>query len=140
MRAIRRRDTKPERRLRSLLHARGLRYRIDHPVRTERYPRPIRPDIAFTRARVAVFWDGCYWHGCDDPECGNGPRPNIKNGHYWLPKIAGNRDRDDRQTDALKADGWLVLRFWGHELPEQAARMVERVVRGQAATGSAIRS
>lgn len=95
MRAIRRRDTQPELRLRSLLHAVGLRFRVDLPIRVDGYPRPIRPDIVFTRLRVAVFWDGCYWHGCADPACGNGPRPDIRNGHYWLPKIAANRPIED---------------------------------------------
>jgi DNA mismatch endonuclease (patch repair protein) len=129
MRAIRRRDTKPELRLRSLLHARGLRFRVDHPIRVAGYPRPIRPDVAFTKARVAVFWDGCYWHGCDDSGCRDRPRPTIKNGEYWLPKIANNRDRDGRQTSALEADGWIVLRFWGHESPDESAELVERTVR-----------
>ena len=121
MRAIRRRDTKPERELRSLLHAGGLRFRVDRPLRVEGYPRLIRPDIVFPRARLAIFWDGCFWHGCD---CEHGPRPNIRNGSYWLPKIAGNRERDEKQTAALEAAGWRVLRFWGHEDPAAAATAV----------------
>lgn len=129
MRAIRRRDTLPERRLRSLLHAEGLRFRVDAPLRVEGYPRPIRPDVVFSRARVAVFWDGCYWHGCQDPGCGHGPRANIRNGHYWLPKIAGNRERDTRQTAALRAAGWTVMRFWGHEDPRDAAAAVQAAYR-----------
>lgn len=88
MRAIRRRDTRPELRLRSLLHRSGLRFRVDLPVRVDSYQRPIRPDVVFTAARVAVFWDGCFFHGCEDPACRYGPRPSIKNGDYWLPKIA----------------------------------------------------
>lgn len=124
MRAIRRRDTEPELRLRSLLHAAGLRFRVDLPVRVEGYPRPIRPDVAFTRAVLAVFWDGCYWHGDPTPGCPDAPRPGIRNGHYWLPKIAGNRERDARQTAALEAAGWRVMRFWGHERPEEAAHRI----------------
>ncbi len=127
MRAIRRRDTKPELRLRSLLHGRGYRYRVDLPVRVPGYPRQIRPDVAFTRVRLAVFLDGCFWHGCD---CADGPRPTIKNGSYWLPKIAANRARDARQTNALVAAGWRVLRFWGHESAEAAAARVEAELRG----------
>ncbi len=124
MRAIRRRDTKPELRVRSLLHLAGLRFRVDLPVRVEGYPRPIRPDVAFTRARLAVFWDGCYWHGDPTPGCPDAPRQNIRNGHYWLPKIAANRERDIRQTAALEQAGWRVLRFWGHEHPEAAAERI----------------
>lgn len=129
MRAIRRRDTQPELRLRSLLHGVGLRFRVDLPIRVDGYPRPIRPDIVFTRLRVAVFWDGCYWHGCADPACGNGPRPGIRNGHYWLPKIAANRERDARQSAALKWAQWRVLRFWGHEDLGHAADEVRAVLR-----------
>jgi DNA mismatch endonuclease, patch repair protein len=124
MRAIRRRDTKPELLLRSLLHRAGLRFRVDLPVRVDGYDRPIRPDVAFPRARLAVFWDGCYWHGCTQPGCRDAPRASIRNGHYWLPKISGNRERDGRQTAALQAAGWRVMRFWGHQRPEDAALAV----------------
>jgi DNA mismatch endonuclease (patch repair protein) len=130
MRAIRRRDTQPELLLRSLLHRSGVRFRVDLPVRIGGYPRPIRPDIAFTAARLAVFWDGCFFHGCDDPHCAYGPRPGIKNGYYWLPKIAANRERDARQTAALEAAGWRVLRFWGHEQAETAAAAVRDALSG----------
>jgi DNA mismatch endonuclease (patch repair protein) len=121
MRANRRRDTRPELRLRSLLHARGLRFRVDFPLRVDGYPRPIRPDVVFTRARVVVEWNGCFWHGCTDPGCGDGPRPSVRNGDYWLPKIAGNRERDARKAAALAAAGWLVMSFWGHDDSERAA-------------------
>jgi len=119
MAAIRRRDTKPERAIRSLLHARGLRFRVDRPVRIDGL-RPIRPDIVFVRARVAVFCDGCFWHGC--PE--HGQRPAGRNAHYWTPKIAGNRERDARHTAALSAAGWRVLRFWEHEDPGDVAETI----------------
>lgn len=124
MRANRRRDTEPERVLRSRLHAAGLRFRVDHPVRVEGYPRPVRPDVVFTRAKIAVFYDGCWWHGCTTLGCPDAPRPSVKNGDYWLPKINGNRDRDRRQTAALEAAGWTVLRFWGHEDMATAATAV----------------
>jgi DNA mismatch endonuclease (patch repair protein) len=110
MSAIRRRDTQFELEVRSLLHAAGLRFRVDLPIRLEGM-RPIRPDVVFTRRRVAVFCDGCFWHGC--PE--HGQRPNVRNGHYWTPKIEGNRERDARHTAALESAGWTVLRFWEHE-------------------------
>ena len=121
MAAIRRRDTAFERKVRSLLYAAGLRYRVDYPIRVE-WPRPIRPDIVFTRQRVAVFCDGCFWHGC--PE--HGRRPNIQNGSYWTPKITGNVERDRAHTAALEAAGWTVLRFWEHEQPDAIAAEIER--------------
>src|SRR5688572_13651957 len=77
MRANRRRDTGPERRLRSALHAAGLRYRVDHPLRVGTL-RPFRPDIVFTRARVAVWVDGCFWHGCPDHHAASKTNPD-----YW---------------------------------------------------------
>jgi DNA mismatch endonuclease, patch repair protein len=119
MRANRRRDTKPERRIRSALHSAGLRFRVDLPVRTA-HPRLIRPDIVFTRARLAVFVDGCFWHGCP----AHGQRPSIHNGAYWTPKIAGNAERDQVQTRALDKAGWTVLRFWEHEPPEEVAQQI----------------
>lgn len=124
MAAIRRRDTGPERAIRSLLHARGLRFRVDHPIRIPGF-RLIRPDIVFPKRQIAIFIDGCFWHGC--PE--HGKRPEIRNGHYWTPKIAGNVERDQRHTAALEAAGWMVLRFWAHEPAVQVTAVVERHVR-----------
>lgn len=108
MAAIRRRDTKPEVRLRSALHRLGYRFRKDHPIRVE--GKLIRPDIAFTRRRVAVFVDGCFWHCC--PE--HGRKPSV-NGEYWSPKLEGNVRRDQDQTASLASAGWTVMRFWEHE-------------------------
>ncbi len=102
-------DSLPERRLRSALHAAGLRYRVDLPIRVPGR-RPIRPDIVFTRRRVAVFIDGCFWHGC--PEHGSSPR---RNSDYWSAKLEVNRRRDIEQTAALADAGWLVVRLWEHE-------------------------
>jgi DNA mismatch endonuclease (patch repair protein) len=127
MRAIRRRDTKFEVAVRSLLHAMGLRFRVDLPIRLEGF-RPIRPDIVFTGRRVAVFCDGCFWHGC--PE--HGQRPSIRNGYYWTPKIAGNRDRDRLHAGALEDAGWAVLRFWEHEDELAVSGVIEREVRARA--------
>jgi DNA mismatch endonuclease (patch repair protein) len=118
MRANRRKDTGPERQVRGLLHARGLRYRVDLPIKLGS-PRPIRPDIVFTRARLAIFIDGCFWHGCPDHK--GRPRTNA---HYWGPKLDGNAARDRQQTDALNEAGWLVLRFWEHEDPLTVARAI----------------
>jgi DNA mismatch endonuclease (patch repair protein) len=128
MRANRRRDTKPELVLRSLLHARGLRFRVDFPLRVDGYPRPIRPDVVFTRAMCVVEWNGCWWHGCDDPACGDGLRRSVRNAEYWLPKIRGNRERDARKAAALEASGWKVLSFWGHDDPVRAADLIAEVV------------
>jgi len=124
MAAIRRRDTSLERSVRSRLHAAGMRYRVDLPIRLPGF-RPIRPDIVFTKRRIAVFCDGCFWHGC--PE--HGLRPQIRNGAYWTPKIAGNRQRDARHTAALEAAGWTVLRFWEHEDPDVIASAITEAVR-----------
>lgn len=120
MQGNRRRDTKPEMAVRRLVHARGLRYRVD--------AKPIpqlnrRADLVFTRTKVAVFIDGCYWHGC--PEHGTTAK---KNANYWGPKILRNQERD-RETDHLLTDaGWTIVRVWEHEPPEAvAAQIIEAV-------------
>jgi DNA mismatch endonuclease, patch repair protein len=125
MRANRRRDSGPERALRSALHRAGLRFRVDFPIRTSGR-RPIRPDVVFPGRRVAVFVDGCFWHGC--PQHGTQPATNEV---YWTQKIGANRDRDLSTTAALKAAGWTVLRFWEHEDPGVAASVIAQVIRAQ---------
>ncbi len=117
MESNRRRDTKPEVRLRSLLHGKGLRFRCDLPIRTA--GRLVRADVVFPRRRVAVFVDGCFWHGC--PEHGQVPKANRD---YWAPKLARNSQRDREVDEALAADGWTVLRFWEHIPSEIAAARV----------------
>ena len=118
MKGNRKRDTRPEVALRSVLHRAGLRYRCDYPVRV-RGRRPVRVDIAFTRARVAVFVDGCFWHCC--PEHSNVPRVNRS---YWEPKLARNVQRDAETETALAALGWKTIRAWEHEDPAVAADRV----------------
>jgi DNA mismatch endonuclease (patch repair protein) len=108
MQANRRTNTKPEIRLRSALHRMGFRFRKDFRVRAGDVQ--VKPDIVFTRRRIAVFVDGCFWHGC--PEHGRAPSVN---GWYWNPKLERNRQRDARVTAALEAGDWRVLRFWEHE-------------------------
>lgn len=121
MRGNRSRDTKPEAALRSALHRRGLRFRKQiAPVAELR----CRADIVFPRARVAVFVDGCFWHGC--PLHGFVPRTNMS---YWRAKLERNRARDRRDEAALKQAGWAVVRVWEHEPPEEAAARVEAAVR-----------
>jgi len=121
MRANRRRDTGPERALRAELHRRGRRFFVDRPIRTA--IRPVRPDLVFPRARVAVFVDGCFWHAC--PIHGTQPKSNST---YWTPKLAENIERDRRNTKALEAAGWLVVRLWEHVRTDQAADRVEQAV------------
>jgi DNA mismatch endonuclease (patch repair protein) len=108
MRANRRTDTKPELALRRALHAQGLRYRKDYRLDLE--GARVRPDIAFTARRVAVFVDGCFWHVC--PEHGTKPAANT---WYWGPKLARNVERDRAADAALAAAGWRVVRVWEHE-------------------------
>jgi DNA mismatch endonuclease, patch repair protein len=122
MRQTGRRDTSAERAVRSLVHARGLRYRVDARPDVELRT---RADLVFTRARVAVFIDGCFWHGCPD----HFTLP-LSNRQWWSDKIEANRARDRRAAMALEARGWLVLRFWEHEAPEAVADRIERAVRG----------
>src|SRR4051794_5345566 len=114
MQGNRGRDTSPELRLRSELHWRGLRFRLHRRVGEGRSAP--RPDLVFPRKRVAVFVDGCFWHGC--PAHGVRPRTNAD---YWAAKIERNRERDERNDDALAASGWAVIRVWEHESPTVAA-------------------
>ena len=124
MQRNRRKDTSCELAVRRALHARGLRYRVDMPVRLEEF-RPIRVDVAFTRQQVAVFVDGCFWHGC--PEHGTSPTANAS---YWKAKIEANKARDERQTSLLRRGGWQVIRVWEHEDPLAVAeRVAEAVLR-----------
>jgi DNA mismatch endonuclease, patch repair protein len=123
MARVRRRDTGPELQLRHELHRRGLRYRVDAPpVDTVRG----RADIVFGRVRVAVYVDGCFWHGC--PEHGTLPRNNRA---WWQTKLAANRARDAAIVDELARHGWLAVRVWEHEDMAVAADRVERLVRAR---------
>ncbi|MFD1812357.1 very short patch repair endonuclease [Rhodococcus gannanensis] len=126
MQANRRTDTLPEIALRSALHRRGLRFRKD--LRLPEIAGCPRPDIAFTRSKVAVFVDGCFWHSC--PRHGRRPATNTD---YWSPKLAGNVARDRSNDAALRHEGWTVVRVWEHENVGDA---VARVVSALAAAGS----
>lgn len=122
MLANKHRDTKPELDVRRLLHARGLRYRVNYkPVASLRS----RADVVFTKAKVAVYVDGCFWHGCPDHY-----QPSKTNADYWSPKIQANRDRDSRVNAVLQEAGWTVVRVWEHQDPRAAANAIERLVRG----------
>ncbi len=118
MRAIRRTDTKPEIALRRALHRQGYRFRKDYRLDLADGKR-VRPDIAFTARRVAVFVDGCFWHAC--PEHGSKPANNT---WYWEPKLRRNVERDRVADAALSAAGWDVVRVWEHESLDAAVTAV----------------
>lgn len=111
-----RRDTSPELLLRRALHRRGLRYRVDAAL--PGLPRR-RADVLFTRARLAVFVDGCFWHAC--PEHTTLPASNRK---WWQEKLDRNVARDRDTDERLEAAGWTVLRFWEHADMDAAAAVV----------------
>lgn len=121
-RANRRADTKPEVLLRSALHRRGLRFRKDLPIRVEGVR--VRPDIVFTRQALAVFVDGCFWHGCSEHQ-----RVPRRNSSYWTPKLEANVERDRRVDAALRAACWRVERVWEHEDVEAAAQRIFTILR-----------
>lgn len=110
-------DTSPERDLRSVLHGRGLRFR-KHVA-----PLPAlrcRADVVFRSQRVAIFVDGCFWHLC--PVHGVIPRSNAE---WWRDKLERNVARDRRNDEALRQEGWIVMRVWEHEDPNAAADRIE---------------
>ena len=115
MKANRRVDTKPEVHIRSLLHQRGLRFRKDYPIKLLN-GRTVHADIAFTKRKIAIFVDGCFWHLC--PLHGTLPKSNR---HYWIPKLKENQKRDILTTRALQDIHWHVLRFWEHDTPTHIA-------------------
>ena len=110
MESQRRRDTKPEVALRRALFAQGLRFRVAYPI-----PGMARRsiDIAFPRAKVAIFVDGCFWHSC--PEHGVSPKASSE---WWRTKLEQNRTRDQATTEHLSQAGWTVLRVWEHVPPQ----------------------
>lgn len=118
MRGNRRRDTKPELAVRRSAHALGLRYRVDvRPLAgLNRHP--------FTRERVAVVVDCCYWHGC--PDHGTAAKANVA---YWGQKIQRERDRDTDQR--LAVSGWAGVRVWEHDDPRDAAEVIAEVLRAR---------
>lgn len=119
MKAVRRHGTRPELELRSALHARGLRYRVDvAPFPGFRR----RADVILRRAKIAVYVDGCFWHSC--PQHATVPKSNRE---WWEEKLAANVARD-RETDRdLEELGWEVVRVWEHEDMEAAAERIARL-------------
>jgi DNA mismatch endonuclease, patch repair protein len=122
MQGNRRSNTKPELRIRSALHRMGFRFRKDKLL-TEGSIK-VHADVVFTRSRVAVFIDGCFWHRC--PQHGSDPKSNRD---YWLPKLAANVERDRRVDAALTDAGWRVVRIWEHEDPVEVAESIATIVR-----------
>jgi DNA mismatch endonuclease, patch repair protein len=108
MRQVRSTNTGPEVRLRAQLHARGARFRLNQQIKLGE-GRPIRPDLTFKGQRVAVFVDGCFWHGCAS-HC----RMPSTNQDYWVTKIARNVARDHATDERLARQGWRVIRVWEH--------------------------
>src|SRR4030081_1586226 len=109
-----------EQAVRSGLHDQGLRFRIHYPV--PNYPRRTI-DIAFTRLRIAIFLDGCFWHGC--PAHGTSPKRNAE---FWASKIQLNKERDLLTDTLLKNGGWRVLRIWEHEGAEAAIDRIHSLI------------
>lgn len=117
MRRVKGKDTSTERALRSALHRSGLRFRVQRRVEG------VAVDIVFPAMKVAVFVDGCFWHGC--PKHATFPKTNRT---YWIPKLAENKARDKRQSDRLRKAGWKVIRVWEHECLPPVARVVARIL------------
>jgi DNA mismatch endonuclease (patch repair protein) len=129
MQATGQRDTAAELAIRSILHGMGMRYRVDRaPVPGLRR----RADLVFATAKVAVFIDGCFWHGC--PEHATWPKAH---GDWWRAKILENGQRDRDTDERLSSHGWIVLRVWEHEDPKEAANRISRSVGLQLKRGGA---
>lgn len=127
MQANKGRDTKPELALRRAAHALGLRYRVSaRPMPAIRRT----ADLVFTRRKVAVFLDGCFWHGCPDHHT-----KAATNAGYWAEKVRRNRERDAETDRLLQEAGWTVIRVWEHEDPTEAASKIAELVREIRAAG-----
>jgi DNA mismatch endonuclease (patch repair protein) len=117
---VRQTGTDVELALRREMYRIGLRYRVGYEVLKN--PRRVA-DVAFPSRKIAVFADGCFWHGC--PEHATWPKQNAE---FWREKIEANRRRDADTNDRLRSLGWMVLRFWSHDSPAEAAKAAARVI------------
>lgn len=117
MSRIRGKDTGPEMKIRKLLFAKGIRgYRIHYDL-------PGKPDIVFTRQKVVIFIDGCFWHKC--PVCFKEPETRKD---FWMNKINSNVERDQKNSQILKEMGWKVIRIWEHEVRKDPEGVVDRII------------
>jgi DNA mismatch endonuclease (patch repair protein) len=117
MSRIRAKNTGPEVKLRKLLFARGTRgYRIHFDL-------PGKPDIVFTRKKIAIFIDGCFWHKC--PVCFQEPETRKE---FWMKKIQSNIERDKKVDGQLTTDGWTVMRIWEHEIKKEPEKVVKKII------------
>lgn len=122
MAAIKSRNTKPEMLLRKALFHLGLRYLVRSKLTG-------KPDIVFTRQKVAVFVDGCFWHGC--PKCYKEPEQNRD---FWRKKIESNRLRDNYVNNVLTQEGWKVVRVWEHDIKKDLNTVVQKILKCVAIT------
>ena len=119
MSRIRSKNTKPEVQLRKFLWSRGVKgYRIHNKKL------PGNPDITFSKKKIAIFIDGCFWHGC--PKCYVEPKSNC---NYWRPKIRNTIERDKRQQKQLELEGWSVIRIWEHEIKSNVQLTGENLIK-----------
>lgn len=125
MARVRQKGTKAEIKIRRELHSRGLRYRLQVPVLSK--PRRTA-DIAFHRQRLAIFVNGCFWHGC--PAHASWPKSNAE---FWRNKIEANIARDDDTNRWLEMAGWKAIRAWEHE---DAVEASDRTAKNLASAGN----
>lgn len=118
MSQIKGKDTKPELTLRKLLYSSGIRgYRIHYNLQG-------KPDIVFLKKKIVIFIDGCFWHKC--PVCFVKPKTRTD---FWMKKIGSNVKRDETVTKILKKEGWIVLRFWEHEIKKSPDKVVSKTLK-----------
>lgn len=121
MKRVKQKDTAGELALRYALHGLGLRYRLHRRIEG------VVVDVVFPTAKVAVFVDGCFWHGC--PLHATFPKSNQS---YWLPKLAENKERDQRQSEKLRIAGWAVIRLWEHDCLPTTRKTARRIAQAVA--------
>jgi len=115
---IRGKNTGPELKLRKLLWSHGIRgYRIHYNL-------PGKPDIVFTKKKIAIFIDGCFWHKC--PVCFQEPETRKE---FWMKKIQSNIDRDKKVNEQLQEDGWTLIRIWEHEIRKDPKKCIKQIIR-----------
>jgi len=118
MSRIRGKNTSPEIKLRKLLFANGIRgYRVHYNLLG-------KPDTVFTKKKIVIFVDGCYWHRC--PICFREPETRKE---FWIKKIESNVERDKKINKQLHNEGWLVIRFWEHEVKKESEKVIKQIMK-----------